>query len=302
VQVDHQYAAPAWPYRGHVRIDLHTHTRHSDGTDTPAELVRAAVAAGVDVVAVTDHDVTSGWAEAGRTAEEIGLSVVPGIEVSCSRRGVSVHLLGYFVDPGHPGLTTELALARDNRVSRLERMTRRLAADGYPVTFSDVLSQADDGATLGRPHLADALVAAGVFADRAEAFTRVLHRSSRYYVSHYAPDPVRAVQLVLAAGGVPVMAHPFAAARGVVVGDDVIREMAGAGLAGLEVDHRDHTDGAREHAAALGRRLGLLHTGASDYHGSGKPNRLGENLTTQDALAAIVERGTGSPLLGRPLP
>lgn len=288
-------------YGGVVRIDLHTHTRHSDGTDTPTELVGAARAAGLDVVALTDHDVTSGWEEAGRAAAEAGLTLVPGIEVSCSRRGISIHLLGYLIDPEHPALTRELDRARGNRVSRLERMTRLLADDGYPVTFDDVLAQADDEATLGRPHLADALVAAGVYADRAQAFADVLHRNSPYYVSHYAPDPVRAVELVREAGGVPVMAHPFASARGAVVGEEVIREMADAGLAGLEVDHRDHTRADRERAARLCRQLGLLATGSSDYHGAGKPNRLGENLTDPGVLEAILAAGTGSPLLGRPL-
>lgn len=287
-------------YGGCVRIDLHTHTRHSDGTDTPTELVAAARAADLDVLALTDHDVTSGWEEAGRAATDMGLAVVPGIEVSCSRRGISIHLLGYLIDPGHPELGEELERARGNRVGRLERMTRRLAADGYPVTFGDVLAQADDEATLGRPHLADALVAAGVYADRAQAFAEVLHRDSPYYVSHYAPDPVRAVELVRAAGGVPVMAHPFAAARGAVVGERVIREMADAGLAGLEVDHRDHTAADRDRATRLCLELGLLRTGASDYHGSGKPNRLGENLTAPEVLEAILAAGSGSEVLGRP--
>jgi predicted metal-dependent phosphoesterase TrpH len=288
-------------YGGDVRIDLHTHTRHSDGTGTPTELVVEARAAGLDVVALTDHDVTSGWEEAGRAAAAEGLTVVPGIEVSCSRRGISIHLLGYLIDPTHPALNRELELARGNRVSRLEQMTRLLADDGYPVTFEDVLAQAEDEATLGRPHLADALVAAGVYADRSQAFADVLHRDSPYYVSHYAPDPVRAVELVREAGGVPVMAHPFASARGAVVGEKVIREMADAGLAGLEVDHRDHTEADRERAARLCRELGLLRTGSSDYHGSGKPNRLGENLTEPEVLEAILAAGSGSPVLGRPL-
>jgi len=289
-------------YGGAVRIDLHTHSRHSDGTETPAQVVAAAAATGLDVIALTDHDVTSGWAEADAAGRELGVTVVPGIEVSCSRRGISVHLLGYLVDPHHGALSEELTAARRHRVRRLTRMTELLAGAGYPVSFADVLGQAGNEATLGRPHLADALVAAGVFPDRTAAFREVLHRDSPYYVSHYAPDPVRAVELVLAAGGVPVMAHPLAAARGAVVGDRVIAQMVAAGLVGLEVDHRDHPPAARERAAQLCREHGLLRTGSSDYHGAGKPNRLGECLTTPEVLAEILRRGTGSALLGAALP
>lgn len=281
-----------------MRIDLHAHSRHSDGTDSPADLVAAAARAGLDVVALTDHDVTQGWAEADLAGQSEGVAVVPGIEMSCSRRGVSVHLLGYLLDPQHPGLAGELALARQHRDTRLRRMTELLAADGYPVDFGDVQAQAQDGATLGRPHLADALVAAGRFADRGEAFATVLHRNSRYYVSHYAPDPVRGVELVLAAGGVPVMAHPFASERGAVVGEEVIEEMAEAGLVGLEVDHRDHSASARDRARAVSRRLGLLATGASDYHGHGKPNRIGEHTTDPDVFDQLLGLGRGSPMLG----
>lgn len=283
-----------------MRIDLHTHSRHSDGTQTPAALARAAARAGLDVLALTDHDVATGWLEAGTQATALGITLVPGIEISCSHRGTSVHLLGYLLDPAHPGLAGELSLAREHRVSRMRVMAARLADAGYPVTFQAVLDQAGGEATLGRPHLADVLVAAGAFPDRSAVFAQVLHRHSPFYVSHYAPDPVRAVELVSAAGGVAVMAHPFAAARGAVVAEEVIEAMVHAGLAGLEVDHRDHTPLAVEHAEALCRRWGLLRTGSSDYHGAGKPNRLGEHTTSPEVLRAILDLGKGTPVLGTP--
>ncbi len=282
-------------------IDLHTHSRHSDGTQSPAELVREAARGGLNVLALTDHDVSTGWLEAGTQAQEVGITLIPGIEISCSRRGTSVHLLGYLLDPDHPQLSGELATAREHRVHRIKVMADRLESAGYPVTFRTVVDQAGEGATLGRPHLADTLVAAGRFPDRTAAFGAVLHRSSPFYVSHYAPDPVRAVELVRAAGGVAVMAHPFAGARGAIVGDEVIEEMVAAGLDGLEVDHRDHPPPAIVRAEALCRRFGLLRTGSSDYHGTGKPNRLGEHLTTPEVLDEIIARGTGALPMGAPL-
>lgn len=283
-------------------IDLHAHTSHSDGTDTPAGLVDAAVAAGLDVVALTDHDVMTGWAEAGARAEEVGLTVVPGVEISCRHRGVSIHLLAYLPDPTHRGLLAELEASREARLGRMEAMVDRLARAGFPLTYADVVAQAEEGATLGRPHLADALVAAGVFADRAAAFAEVLHDSSPYYVGHYAPDPVQAVRLVREAGGVAVMAHPFASARGRTVTDEVVVTMIGAGLAGLEAYHRDHDAAGTARAERLAAAHGLFVTGASDYHGSGKENVLGEHTTEVDVLASILAAGTGSAVLGRPVP
>lgn len=283
-------------------IDLHAHTSHSDGTDTPAGLVDAAVAAGLDVVALTDHDVMTGWAEAGARAEEVGLTVVPGVEISCRHRGVSIHLLAYLPDPTHRGLLAELEASREARLGRMEAMVDRLARAGFPLTYADVVAQAEEGATLGRPHLADALVAAGVFPNRAVAFAEVLHDSSPYYVGHYAPDPVQAVRLVREAGGVAVMAHPFASARGRTVTDEVVVTMIGAGLAGLEAYHRDHDAAGTARAERLAAAHGLFVTGASDYHGSGKENVLGEHTTEVDVLASILAAGTGSAVLGRPVP
>lgn len=279
-------------------VDLHTHSLHSDGTEPPAVLVSEAARAGLQVIALTDHDVMSGWQEADEAGRRHGVSVVPGIEVSCSWRGISVHLLAYLPDPSDADLVAELEASRTSRETRLERMVGLIAAAGYPVTYAEVVELAGDGATLGRPHIADVLVRHGVFADRDEAFRQVLASDGPFYVSHYAPDPVRATRLVAAAGGVAVMAHPFAGIRGRIVGEEVVERMAEAGLSGIEVDHRDHLPADRERAERLATRLGLLRTGSSDYHGAGKPNRLAENTTDPRVLAEILERGTGTDLLG----
>jgi len=274
-----------------VRIDLHTHSSASDGTGSPSQVVRDARAAGLDVVGLTDHDTTSGWAEAAHEAERAGVALVRGTEVSALAGGVSVHLLSYLQDPTAPVLADVLARTRDSREHRAERMVARLAA-GVPVTWADVLLQAKDAVAVGRPHIADALVELGVVPDRSAAFVDLLSARGPYYVGYAAPTAVDAVRAVVAAGGVPVFAHPGADGRGRVVADDVIEEMAEAGLVALEVDHRDHSPAQRDRLRVLANRLGLLVTGSSDYHGAGKPNVLGENLTDPAVLAAIEERGS----------
>lgn len=284
-----------------MRIDLHAHSTASDGTEPPEQVVRAAATAGLDVLALTDHDTTVGWAAAGEAGTQAGVTVVPGMELSCSHRGTSLHVLAYLIDPAAEDLLTEVTRSRESREVRLRRMAELLVEDGYLDSYEQVLEHVPAGATVGRPHLADAMVAAGRFADRDAAFADVLSSRSRYYVGHYAPDPVTAVSAIRAAGGVPVIAHPFAASRGRTVDESVIEVMTEAGLAGIEVEHRDHPPEARERAAGLARRLGLLTTGSSDYHGTGKPNRLGENTTSPEALRVILELGTGSTPLGAPL-
>ncbi|KRE44652.1 metal-dependent phosphoesterase [Arthrobacter sp. Soil736] len=280
-----------------MRIDLHAHSNISDGTEAPAAVMAAAAAAGLDVIALTDHDSTDGWAEAARGAVENGVALVPGMEISCrTDQGISVHLLSYLHDPTHEGLLEEITKAKDARLTRAERMVTLLAED-YPLSWDDVIHHVTPGATLGRPHIADALVAAGVVADRSEAFTSILTSHSRYFVQHYAPEPALAVELVRAAGGVPVFAHPVASARGRVVGERTYREMIEAGLAGLEVDHRDNPEEGREFLRRLAAKHGLLMTGSSDYHGTGKPNRLGEYLTAPEVFARIEELGTGTPVI-----
>ena len=257
----------------------------------------AAAAAGLDVIALTDHDSTDGWAEASRAALEVGVALVPGMEISCrTEHGISVHLLSYLHDPTHAGLLDEITKAKDARLTRAERMVTLLAED-YPLNWDDVIHHVAPGATMGRPHIADALVAAGVVADRTEAFTSILTSHSRYFVQHYAPEPALAVELVRAAGGVPVFAHPVASSRGRVVGERTYREMIDAGLVGLEIDHRDNSDDGREFLRGLAAKHGLLVTGSSDYHGAGKPNRLGENLTAPDVFARIEELGTGTAVI-----
>jgi predicted metal-dependent phosphoesterase TrpH len=279
-----------------VRIDLHTHSSASDGTERPADLVRAAAAAGLDVVALTDHDTTRGWSEA-EEALPSGLRLVRGAEISCAYDGISLHLLAYLFDPSHAGLAAEMSMALDDRVPRAKAIVAKLAVAGYPVTWELVLDQLQDGATVGRPHIADTLVAAGVVADRNEAFTSLLHDDGPFFVGHYYVDALLAVELVRAAGGVPVFAHPAAATRGTTVGDDAIRAMAAAGLAGLEVDHRDNAPADRERLRALAGELGLLVTGASDYHGAGKDNRLGEHTTDPAVLEALLGQVTSAVAL-----
>ena len=273
-----------------MRIDLHTHSTASDGTDAPGEVVAAAAAAGLDVVALTDHDTTAGWDEATDSAHRHGIDLVLGTEVSARAAGTSIHLLSYLQDPTRPALAVELDRTRDARVHRARAIVDLLSQD-YPITWADVEEQSQDAVVLGRPHIADALVALGIVPDRDAAFARLLRADGRYHVPHYAPEGTDAVRAIRASGGVPVFAHPGADARGEVVPDRVFDQLAAAGLAGLEVNHRDHSPAQRLRLTAIADRLGLLVTGASDYHGAGKANRLGENLTDPEVLAAIEDQG-----------
>ena len=274
-----------------MRIDLHTHTVASDGTDTPAELVAAAVAAGLDVLAITDHDTTRGWAEA-LEARPAGLTIVPGAEFSCvyydpTGRRVSLHLLGYLFDPDDPALRAERSRLRESRLVRAEEIVRRLAADDFEITWEQVGALAD-GATVGRPHIARALVAAGVVPDVSAAFSELLSSRGGYYVRKADTDVFDAIGLITAAGGLPVFAHPIARRRGPVVGDAVVAAMAAAGLVGLEVNHPDHDADDREHAAGLARDLGLIGTGSSDYHGTNKATRLAACTTDPEAYERLL--------------
>lgn len=278
-------------------IDLHTHSTASDGTEAPALVVRRAVEAGLEVLALTDHDTTLGWEDASTAARSEGVALVPGIEVSCTRRGRSIHLLAYLPDPGNPDLVAELEASRDSRESRLERIVERMAADGIPVSVETVRAQVGEGATAGRPHIADALVASGVVAHRDEAFARFLSNDSPYHVGHYAPDVSRAVQMVRAAGGVPVLAHPWSGTRGRGIPDALVEELTAVGLAGLEVHHRDHDADAVRHLTELAHHLDLLVTGSSDYHGDGKRNRLGEHTTAAEVLAEIEGQASGTAVV-----
>jgi len=271
-----------------VRIDLHTHSTVSDGTESPADVMRSAHAAGIDVVALTDHDSMAGLEDAGEMAAALGMNFVPGIEVSCRRDGVSIHLLAYWPDPSNDKIMSMLALTRDARLDRAKEIVRRVGAD-YPLVWDDVLAQSGGATTVGRPHIADALVERGVFETRDDAFAHVLSGNSAYYVPHYAPEVFDAIRAFRATGAVTVFAHPGADGRGKVVPTSVIELMADAGLVGLEVEHRDHTEPQRDRLARTAQRLGLVHTGASDYHGTGKANRLGENVTSDAALQQLQD-------------
>jgi 3',5'-nucleoside bisphosphate phosphatase len=270
-----------------VRIDLHTHSTASDGTDAPGALVRAASAAGLDVVALTDHDTFAGIPEASVASAETGVRLVPGVEVSCVAGDVPFHLLAYWCDVSDVALAAELALNRDDRIPRAQEITRRLAAGGYALTWDDVMAQVPAGATVGRPHLADALVTAGVVADRDEAFVTLLRDGSPYVVGHHYVDHRTVVDLVRGAGGVAVVAHIGAASRGRLLPIEALEEMAAAGLAGLEVDHPDHDEPTRERLRVVADRLGLLPTGSSDYHGTGKKQGLGAETTDPCVFASL---------------
>jgi predicted metal-dependent phosphoesterase TrpH len=285
------------------RIDLHTHSTASDGTDSPQALVAVAAAAGLDVVALTDHDTTAGWDEAAAVLPG-GLQLVRGAELSCvsptgrGDRDVSVHLLGYLFDPDHEAIVTEQARLRAERVQRLHRMTANMAADGYPVDAERVFSFLPDGASAGRPHLARALVAAGVVASVDEAFAKLLYNGSPYYVPKSDTPVLRAIEMIRAAGGVAVFAHPLARRRGRVVEPAVIAELAAAGLAGVEVDHPDHSPEDRALLRGLARDLDLVVTGSSDYHGTNKSIAIGAEGTAPDAFDELVARaGAGVEVL-----
>jgi predicted metal-dependent phosphoesterase TrpH len=284
-----------------MRIDLHAHSTASDGTDSPAELLRAAVDAGLDVVALTDHDTTSGWAEA-LAACPAGLTVVPGVEFSCvygraDGRRVSLHLLGYLCDPGNAALQEEWARLRESRRTRGRRMVENLAADGYPISWAQVIRLAPSG-SVGRPHIGRALVEAGVVPDVDTAFRELLSWRQKYYIHKADTDVFTALRLLREAGGLPVFAHPRATRRGPVVDDEVVAEMTAAGLVGLEVDHPDQGRDDRASAARLAAELGLLPLGSSDYHGRNKPTPLGACVTAPD----VYERLVSLPAATAPVP
>jgi len=283
-----------------TRIDLHCHSTASDGTLTPAQLVTAGARAGLDVIAITDHDTTGGWAEAA-AARPAGLRLVRGAELSCRWFGgekwpIALHLLAYLFDPAEPRLAADLTTLRRDREQRAEKIVNRLRADGVPITWDEVWGYAAGG-SVGRPHIAQALIRAGLVRTTDEAFaSRWL--GSRYFVPKADLDVFEAVRAVRAAGGVPVFAHPRATVRGRVVPDRLIGDLADAGLFGLEADHEDHTPEERAHVRALAEGLGLVVTGASDFHGTHKKVRLGAFTTAPEAYEKIVSAATGVPVLG----
>ncbi|MEU9356053.1 PHP domain-containing protein [Streptomyces griseoloalbus] len=276
-----------------MRIDLHTHSTASDGTDTPAELVRKAAAAGLDVIALTDHDTTRGHAEA-LAVLPTGLTLVTGAELSCRLDGISMHMLAYLFDPEEPALLAERELVRDDRVPRAQGMIAKLNALGVPVTWEQVARIAGDG-SVGRPHVATALVELGVVPTVSDAFTQEwLADGGRAYVEKHETDPFEALRLIKNAGGTAVFAHPAASKRGRTVPESAIAELAEAGLDGIEVDHMDHDPETRARLRGLAKELGLLVTGSSDYHGSRKTCVLGEFMTDPEVYGEITRRATGA--------
>jgi hypothetical protein len=260
-------------------IDLHTHTNNSDGTDSPRELVNKAISLGVSVLGVTDHDTTGGWQEAIRTVRG-NISLALGSEISClTDDGISVHMLGLLFDGEHKEMQTMLEETRDGRLPRMRKMIEKMRAAGIEISMDDVEAARPPGATLGRPHLADALVNKGIIKSRDEAFQGMLNNDSVFYVSHAAPTPVEAIRMIAQAGGVSVIAHPFASLRGQILQASDFADLVAAGLHGIEVDHRDQNPDERAMLRNIANELGLVITGASDYHGSGKLNSLGEFLT-----------------------
>lgn len=263
-------------------IDIHTHTTCSDGTDTPRELVNKAIIQGIEILGISDHDTTSGWIEASESLRG-SLKLALGAEISClTEDGISVHMLGLLFDPAHDEMQRTLEETRDGRLPRMRKMIEKMRAEGMDISIEDVEKAMPDGATMGRPHLADALVAKKIVKSRDEAFVDLLHNDSRFYVSHAAPTPAEAISLIRRAGGVAVIAHPFASHRGQILKADDFANLVQAGLNGIEVDHRDQNPDERAMLRSIAHELDLVITGSSDYHGTGKLNSLGENRTDRE--------------------
>jgi hypothetical protein len=273
-------------------IDLHTHTTASDGTDSPFALVKKALATGVTTLGITDHDSTAGWAEAV-TAIQPQIQLVLGAEVSClTTDGISVHMLGLLFDGEDEQIQQMLSDSRDTRLPRMRKMVALLQADGFDISLEDVYKAAPDQATIGRPHLADALVAKKIVATRDEAFADLLHNESKYYVTHAAPTPADAIATIKSAGGVAVIAHPFASRRGQILTADSFQDLVIAGLDGIEVHHRDQNAAEQQVLIEIARELHLVTTGASDYHGTGKLNAMAENTTHPAQWEALEARAS----------
>ena len=272
-----------------MRIDLHTHSSASDGTDTPADLVRAAKAAGLDVVALTDHDATSGWTEAAAAADEVGIGFVPGLEISTKFRHRGVHLLAYLPDPTHPPLVGALDRIIAGRTERTPAIVAALRRHGIAITEDDVRRESGGSVAAGRPHVADALVRLGVARDRTQAFTDLLDPGRPGYANRYAADLEDMIPLVTAAGGVAVIAHPWGRRGRSLLDEQALAGLRDRGLAGIEVDHQDHSPADRSELRDLARRLDLLVTGSSDYHGLGKVDHdLGVNTTDPEQYERLL--------------
>jgi len=273
-----------------VKIDLHTHSNFSDGTDRPSELINKALSQGITTLALTDHDTVAGWDEAIEWLRP-GMDLVLGSEISCQTEdGISVHMLGLLFDRENQPLQEMMAATRDNRLGRMERIIAKMNAAGIEITIEEVHAQLSEGATLGRPHLADALVAKGLAKSRDEVFADWLANSSPFYVAHYSPTPEVAIAAIKAAGGVAVIAHPLASLRGRVVSLESFDSYIAAGLDGIEVKHRDQTPEQQELLLSIATSADLAMTGSSDYHGNGKMNELAEFTTDPDQWEKLEAR------------
>ncbi len=280
-------------------IDLHCHSTASDGTDRPAELVANALAAGVRTLAITDHDTTAGWDEAAAevAALPVPFTLIRGAEFSCSYTGsddrqISLHLLGYLFDPAAAGLKDERARLRQSRLDRGAAIVAALVAGGYPISWPQV-RQIAGSATVGRPHIARALQQAGVVTEVDEAFADLLSHRSRYYRPKQDAPVVRMIELIRQAGGVAVIAHPWARRRGAVLDEQALAELVEAGMAGIEVDHPDHSPVDRVRLRELADRLRAFRTGSSDYHGNHKTVRLASETTDPRELDRLLARTHG---------
>ena len=283
-------------------IDLHTHTTASDGTDKPFEMLENARKAGLTVVAMTDHDSIEGWRKVRSKRDQIpsGLTIVPGAEVSTrTKLGMSVHIVGLLFEADNAKLAKLLADTRDDRIPRMEKMIEKLQAAGYQVTMEDVEEVKPVGATLGRPHLADALIKNGIVASRDEAFAELLHNNSQFYVSHWAPSPIDAIKAIAAARGVSILAHPFAEKRGPVLTFGEVTELAAAGLNGIERNKRDQDEAAHSKIDQLASDHNLIKVGSSDYHGSARANQLGEEQTPLDLWENLASKANGDEVFTR---
>jgi predicted metal-dependent phosphoesterase TrpH len=275
-------------------IDLHAHTNVSDGYDSPEELIEYAHALDISVLAVTDHDTVAGWQRLRKLERTGDVVIVPGAEISCrTEGGMSVHMLGYLFDPEDAHLNQLMALTRDDRIPRMKKIIQLLNQADIDLTFDDVAAQSGSAATVGRPHLADAMISRGVVATRDEAFARYLHNDSPFYVGHLAPTPIEAVGAIRNAGGISVLAHGLAGSRGATYSLDEIDLLIRSGLDGVEVDHRDHDADARGALRELANAHGIFATGSSDYHGRGVGQRLAMEVTAPDMWEGILAQGTG---------
>ena len=287
-----RYEMPAEPPK--TGWDIHCHTVFSDGTETPAALVNEAKSRGLGGASITDHDTTAGWEDAQAAASASRMPLLRGTEITAVDEGVSVHMLGLQYDPANERIAR---LFEDTRRARLERTKRmvELMSHDLPITWQSVMEQVKEGGrtTVGRPHIADALVAAGVCRSRDEAFAKQVSASSKYYVPTPSPTTHEVVRAVREAGGVVVVAHAGDPGRNrTLLSDEQIAALAEEGLDGLEVWHRGNPPRQRVRLLALAARHGLLVTGGSDWHGrGGKPNVLGENLTDERTVREIVDRG-----------